>query len=564
VRNFFEDNEDLIFCFESDGLERLAGLQEKGFGERGAFDYAPADAADAIDSYRRTLSILGELAAEFIEPRSAQVDQDGSVLAGGEVRYATGISESLDMLSKADLMGFTLPRRYGGLNLPTIVYAMAIEIVARADASLMNIFGLQSIAETINDYASDKIKEKYLPLFASGEVTGAMALTEPDAGSDLQSVRLKAVPGDDGMWRLSGVKRFITNGGGDVLLVLARSEEDAGGLGLSLFLCERKAGVKVRRLEEKLGIHGSPTCELEFNDVPALLIGERRRGLVTYVMSMMNGARLAIAAQSIGIAQAAYNEARTYAFTRAQFGERIEKLPPVADMLLDMRMKIEGARALTCKTAEVVDTVRGLSAGRDTPRKEIRRLERLAGMLTPLSKYYASEMCIEVTSDAVQVLGGSGYMRDYPVERHLRDARITNIYEGTSQLQVLAAVRSVTSGLAGKLFLELESEEYDRRLAGKLSEARGLLEETAAHVKESEGSAYVDLYARHLVDMATGITIGYLFLEQAKRSGRKLLMARRFITRLLPVVRMKAEQVKSGERSALTDFDELAGPVSQS
>jgi len=564
VRNFFEDNEDLIFCFENAGLERLAGLQEKGFRERGAFDYAPADAADAIDNYRRTLSILGELAAEFIEPRSAQVDLDGSILAGGEVCYAAGISESLDMLSKAELMGFTLPRRYGGLNLPTLVYAMAIEIVSRADASLMNVFGLQSIAETINDYASDEIKEKYLPLFASGKVTGAMALTEPDAGSDLQSIRLKAVPGDDGMWRLSGVKRFITNGCGDVLLVLARSEEDAGGLGLSLFLCERKDGVKVRRLEEKLGIHGSPTCELEFNDVPALLIGERRRGLVTYVMSMMNGARLAIAAQSIGIAQAAYNEARTYAFTRAQFGKIIEKLPPVADMLLDMRMKIEGARALTCKTAEVVDTVRGLSAGKDTPRKEIRRIERLAGMLTPLSKYYASEMCIQVASDAVQVLGGSGYMRDYPVERHLRDARITNIYEGTSQLQVLAAVRSVTSGLAGKLFSELESEEYDRRLAGKLSEARGLLEETVAHVKESEGSAYVDLYARHLVDMATGITIGYLFLEQAKRPGRKLLMARRFITRLLPVVRMKAEQVTSGERSALTDFDELAGPVSQS
>ena len=563
MRNFFEDNEDIIFCFESAGMERLAGLQERDYEEHDIFDYAPADAADAIDSYRRTLSIMGELAAEFIEPRSARVDLDGTVLAGEKVEYAEGIRESLDMLSKADLMGFTLPRRYGGLNLPALIYAMAIEIVSRADASLMNIFGLQAIAETINEFATDEIKDRYLPLFASGEVTGAMALTEPDAGSDLQAIRLKASLADDGRWRLSGVKRFITNGCGDVLLVLARSEEEEGGLGLSLFLCEQKDGVKVRRIEEKLGIHGSPTCELEFNDVPALIIGERRRGLVTYVMSMMNGARLAIAAQAIGIAQAAYNEARTYAFTRTQFGGRIEELPPVAEMILDMRMKIEGARALTYKTAGIVDTARGLSSRKDRPRKEIRRLERLAGMLTPMSKYYASEMCIEVASDALQVLGGSGYMRDYPVERHLRDARITSIYEGTSQLQIIAAVRGVTSGLAEKCFSGLESDEHDGDLAEKLAEARGHLGKAVQYVKDMEVNGYGELSARHLVDMATGILIGYLFLDQAKYSGRKLLMARRFMNTLLPITRMKADLVTSGEKSALTDFEELAGPLPQ-
>ena len=563
MRNFFEDNEDILFNFETADLASLAALQEENFEQRGRFPYAPENAADAVDSYRRTLAILGELAAEFIEPRSARVDREGSVLAADGVKYAGGIRESLDMLSKAEMMGFTLPRRYGGLNLPTLIYAIAIEIVSRADASLMNIFGLQAIAETINDFGSDEIKERYLPLFSSGEVTGAMALTEPDAGSDLQSVRLKAALGDDGTWRLTGVKRFITNGCADVLLVLARSEEEEGGLGLSLFLCERGDGVKVRRLEEKLGIHGSPTCELEFNGAPALLIGERRRGLITYVMSMMNGARLAIAAQSLGIAQAAYNEARTYAYTRVQFGVRIAQLPPVADMLLDMRMKMEAARSLTYRTAAIVDTIRGLSTAQEAPRKEIRKLERLAGMLTPMSKYYASEMSIEVATDAVQILGGSGYMRDYPVERHLRDARITNIYEGTSQLQVVAAVRGVTSGQAEKYCASLESEAHDSGLSGKISRARELLAEAVRYTKESEGQAYVELYARHLVDMAVGIIIGYHFLDQARSSDKKLLMAGRFIGKLLPLVRMKADQVMSGEKSALTDFEELAGPVPQ-
>jgi len=330
-------------------------------------------------------------------------------------------------------MGFTLPRRFGGLNIPTLVYSMANEIVSRADASLMNIFGLQGIAETINAFASEELKDAYLPRLAAGELTGAMALTEPDAGSDLQSVKVRAEEQPDGTWRLNGVKRFITNGCGDVLLVLARREPgEKGGLGLSLFLCERQPEIRVRRIEEKLGIHGSPTCELEFQDAVAYLIGERRRGLVTYTMALMNGARVGIAAQSVGIAEAAYREARNFAWTRTQFARRIEQFPAVAELLVGMKMLVEGSRILTCDASRVMDIdnilqerlEKGLVEGEEAreTRQRRRRTKRLAGFLTPLSKYYASEAAVKVTSDAIQVLGGSGYMQDYPLERYYRDA----------------------------------------------------------------------------------------------------------------------------------------------
>ncbi|HRT42719.1 MAG TPA: acyl-CoA dehydrogenase family protein, partial [Phycisphaerae bacterium] len=408
--NFFTDNADIRFLFDHLDLATLARIQEDDFadarrspsnGDPGPFDYAPADAADAIDNYRRILEIAGQIAGEVIAPRAEQIDEEGNTLnEDGTVTLHPLVADNIRRLAQADLMGFTLPRRFGGLNCPNLIYTMAIEIVSRADASLMNIFGLQGIAETINAFASEDIKAEYLPRFARGEVTGAMVLTEPDAGSDLQAVRLKAFQGDDGKWYLRGVKRFITNGCGNILLTLARSEpEISDGRGLSLFLSERCDRIRVRHLEHKLGIHGSPTCELVYDDAPARLIGERQRGLITYVMALMNGARVGIAAQSLGIAEAAFRLARTYASTRKQFGGPIERLPAVAEMVTDMKVAIEAARALVYETSRVCDlennNLRVLETGLVTDKDEQKRrkeqgrtLKRLNGMLTPMSKYY--------------------------------------------------------------------------------------------------------------------------------------------------------------------------------
>ncbi|MHC5083701.1 MAG: acyl-CoA dehydrogenase family protein, partial [Planctomycetota bacterium] len=354
--NFYTDNDDIKFLFKHMNLEKVAEMQEQGFKFANDFDYAPADATEAVENYEMVLESIGQLSADFIAPRAEEVDRQGNTLnEDGSVSYADGIADALAALSKADVMGFTLPHRYGGLNFPNTIYSMAIEMVSRGDASLMNIFGLQGIAETINFFADDKIKDQYLPDFASGDVTGAMVLTEPDAGSDLQACDLRAFQDDDGNWLLHGVKRFITNGCGEVLLVLARSEERSGGLGLSLFVCDRGPSVTVRRLEDKLGIHGSPTCELFFDNTPCELIGERQRGLVTYVMSLMNGARIGIAGQSMGIAEATYRVARDYAASREQFGKPIEKLPAVRDMVINMKTMIEAGRTLLYETSWIVD-----------------------------------------------------------------------------------------------------------------------------------------------------------------------------------------------------------------
>jgi alkylation response protein AidB-like acyl-CoA dehydrogenase len=396
-------------------------------------------------------------------------------------------------MSEADLMGFTLPRKYGGLNCPNLIYTMATEIVSRADASFMNMFGLQGIAETVHAFASDEIKDDVLPRFASGEVTGAMVLTEPDAGSDLQAVRLRADQDESGNWVLNGVKRFITNGCGDILLVLARTEpEISDGRGLSLLITERSKKVRVRHLEDKLGIHGSPTCELVFNNAPARLIGERQRGLITYVLALMNGARVSVAAQSLGIAEAAYRLARTYAHTRQQFGGPIERLPGVAELVTDMQVTIEAARALAYETSRTCDRENnnlrilewkeGLEKDERKRRKQFARsIKRLNGMLTPMTKYYCSEMCCWVADRAIQVLGGSGYMRDYSAERHLRDARITTIYEGTSQLQLVAAVRGVSSGTFESYVGELEKTDYQELFGPQMKK----LDEVIAQVTEA-------------------------------------------------------------------------------
>jgi hypothetical protein len=571
--NFFTDNEDIQDFLDSADLRNLVRLQERGYAEADRYDYAPADYEDAMDSYRRVLAVVGQLAAEFIEPRAADVDEEGAQFDDGTVTYAEGTREALEQLRKADLMGFTLPRRYGGLNMPVLIYTIAIELVSQADASLMNLFGLQDIAETINNFADDEFKEAYLPRFSSGEVTGAMALTEPDAGSDLTNVQVRATYDEEAdLWRLNGVKRFITNGCAEVLLVLARSEPDTeGARGLSVFVCEAGPEVRVRRIEDKLGIHGSPTCELQFNHAPAQLVGRRKRGLSTYVMSLMNGARLAIAAQGVGIAQAALNEALEYAAEREQFGRPIRQFPAVRQMLGDMHMKVETARLLTYDTAIAVDMADGIERlhksgeladldGGEELAEQGRWWTTLARALTPVAKYYATEMCNEVTYDALQVLAGSGYMRDYDVERHYRDARITTIYEGTTQIQHNAAVGYVLRGTLEQRYEELHAQMAEAggeaAMLEALAECRRRLQEAVEFANEQDAE-FRDLHAGKLVESATLIYNGYLLLGPALRSAHKAALAENYANEVLPRVKMRCEQVLSGSRTYLDRMPEL-------
>ncbi len=565
--NFFDQNEDLKFSLRWLDLADVVALREDGFAESGEYDYAPVDLEDALDSYRRVLRLVGDISANFIEPRAEDVDIEEAQFKDGEVKYPKGTAEAIERLAAADLMGFTLPRKYGGLNMPTVTYGMAIEMVSRADAGLMTIFGLQNIAETINDFADEESKMEYLPKFAAGEVTGAMVLTEPDAGSDLQAVATSATPpaeGDDaGVWRINGVKRFITNGCGDVLLVLARSEHGTtDGRGLSLFLVEKGEGVRVRRIEEKLGIHGAPTCEIQFTNAPARLIGKRRRGLTTYVMSLMNGARVAIAAQALGIAEAAYRAALEFAREREQFGSAIIEFPAVYEMLTGMQTNIEAARALVCHASVITDLEHLLgrkveTLDRSAPeysglRAEHRDRAKLAGVLTPMSKLFACEMANQVTSDAIQVHGGSGYMRDYPVERHFRDARITSIYEGTTQLQVVGAVGAVLAGDLDGQFAQFKGRDYEKplgTLAGKLERMLDRLHKCTAYVKKKNEREYTNLHARRIVELAADAYIGYLLLDQAKVKKEKQYTARNFILRAAARAEGNTKLVTSGDQT---------------
>ncbi len=574
--NFYTDNPDLVAQLERLDLARIVAWREDDYAQARDFAYAPRDLEDAVDSYRRALEIVGDIAGEFVAPRAEDVDRAGSVLADGEVCYAPGIAQSLERLRQAGLMGITLPRAYGGLNFPITVSVMIVEMVSRADPALMNIFGLQDIAETINKFASEEMKTAYLPRFASGEVTGSMALTEPEAGSDLQNVQLKATEQPDGTWRLNGVKRFITNGCGRVSLVLARSEEGTtDARGLSMFLYERDEHMRIRRLEDKLGIHGSPTCELQFDDAPALLVGERRRGLTTYVMSLMNGARLAIAAQAQGIAEAACRAAVKYAGERVQFGAPIATLTPVAAMLADMKVSVEAARALLYETALIVDIKEGLehrvaqlaatgeAAAADLKelRAEFKRSTRLASLYTPLAKACCTEMANQVAYDALQVHGGSGYMRDFAVERHARDARITNIYEGTTQLQVVAAIGGVLSGTLASRLDEYDAADYARtpELLARVRHARARLQAAIDHVRAVDDTRYRDFHGRRLVDMAVDVICGYLLLRDAQAEARKLLVARHFVAAMAGRVEGAAAAVLGGDPGRLDELTTLAG-----
>jgi alkylation response protein AidB-like acyl-CoA dehydrogenase len=552
--NYFKDNLDLQFRLNHLDLSDILEIKERGYTYAQEHPVAPRSYPDAMDNYRLMLELLGDICANIVAPTAAEADEEGAQFHDGEVEYAAVTQEAIKALIQAELMGAMLPWVYGGLNLPESIYQIMVELVSRAEAGLMTVFGLQEIASSISEFGDDEIKARLLPRFARGEVTGAMVLTEPDAGSDLSGVQTRASFDETaGFWRLNGVKRFITNGNADVHVVLARSEAGSSDArGLSLFVIERDETVKIRRIENKLGIHASPTCEIQYNNTPAWLIGKRRFGLIRYSMALMNGARLAVGAQAVGIAEAAYREAYKYAKERIQFNKPIRDLPAVSRMLLSMRGEIEAARALISETGLWVDRLKAyeqLKAEGDTSdptlRKKQKKASNLADTLTPLTKYYASEMGNRVCDLAIQIHGGVGYMREFNVERLYRDVRVTNIYEGTSQLQIVAALGKLLGHSLDVLFSEWTTLDYGADLDSlkeQLIDATDLYKKAIDALKEKD-SDIIDYYAVDLTDMAVYVVNSWLLLQDALISERKRDLARLYIIENLPKVHAAGDTI---------------------
>lgn len=538
--NFYTDTPDFKFHLEHPLVQKIVKLKERNFEESNKYDYAPLNHEDAIDTYDKILDIVGSICSEIIEHNAESVDLEGPHLVNNEVVYAKGTTADYKALYDAGLIGMALPRKYGGLNFPLLPYVMAAEMVARADAGFANIWGLQDCAETIYEFGSEEQKEKYLPRFNRDGATAAMVLTEPDAGSDLQAVKLKATFDEkEKTWKLNGVKRFITNGDADIQLVLARSEEGTlDARGLSMFIYDRNDhSVQVRHLEKKLGIKGSPTCELVFKDAPAELVGKERFGLIKYVMALMNSARLGVGAQAVGIAEAAYKQALKYAEERAQFGKVIIKFPAVYEMISHMRVRIDALRSLLYETTIFVDIVKAYEEAmkertlEKEERMEMKAYAKLSNVFTPLIKLTASEACNSIAYDSLQIHGGTGFMKDFPIERIYRDARITSIYEGTTQLQAVAAIKGVTTGV----FLE-QIKRYDNEVSDKNCEIRTKLhkmtedfESISQRVVELESSELIDFHSQRLVEMAGNIIMGYLLVINSQRDEKFVKSAKLFI-----------------------------------
>ena len=528
MANYYTDHPEIEFHLNHPLMKRVVDLKERNYAEKDQFEDAPVNYEDAIENYKRLLDITGDVAANIIEPNSEDVDLEGPHLENGRMIYASKTFENLDATRKAGLWGLSMPRRYGGLNLPNAIFSMASEIIAAADAGFQNIWSLQSCIDTLYEFGSEEQRQKYIPRICAGE-TMSMDLTEPDAGSDLQRVMLKATQDADGTWRLNGVKRFITNGDSDIHLVLARSEEGTkDGRGLSMFIYDKRdGGVTVRHIEHKLGIHGSPTCELVYKNAKAELCGNTRLGLIKYVMALMNGARLGIAAQSVGVEQEAYNEGLAYAKERAQFGEKIINFPAVYDMLSRMKAKLDAGRSLLYCCARYVDIYKALEdIARDsklTPeeRQEMKKYTRLADAFTPLAKGMNSEYANQNAYDAISIHGGSGFIMEYKCQRLFRDARIFSIYEGTTQLQVVAAIRYITNGTYLNIIKEmLESEVSDdlKALKARVAKLADLYEAAINKVKEANDQAVHDFLARRLYNMTGDIVMSLLILDDATKS----------------------------------------------
>ncbi len=531
MANFYTDNPDLKLHLSHPLMRKIVELKERNYTEAEKFDYAPINFEDAMDNYDRVLEIVGDLCGGIIADNAEEVDHEGPTVANGRVTYAAATQRNLDACRKAGLMGMAMPRRYGGLNFPITPYIMAADIVSRADTGFENLWGLQDCAETLYEFGSEEQKAKFIPRVCEGE-TMSMDLTEPDAGSDLQSVMLKATEQTDGTWRLNGVKRFITNGDSDIHLVLARSEEGThDGRGLSMFIYDKRdGGVNVRRIENKMGIKGSPTCELTYKNAKAELCGSRRMGLIKYVMALMNGARLGIAAQSVGVSEIAYREALAYAKDRKQFGKAIIEFPAVYEMLSVMKAKLDASRCLLYETARFVDVYKiyeDIAKERklnNDERAELKHYNKMASALTPLAKGLSSEYCNQNAYDCIQIHGGSGFMKDYACERIYRDARITSIYEGTTQLQVVAAIGHVWTGTYRSLMDEYAAEDVCVDLAstkGRIAKLVKAYDKAVEHVSElkKDNPAYADFMARRLVEMAGDIIMSYLLINDASRYG---------------------------------------------
>lgn len=569
--NYFLDNKDILFHFNNLDLKEIVRMAEDNYEESKKYNYAPVNYEDAMESYRKVLEMVGDIAGNFISERATDVDLEEAQFRDGKVHYAKGTQENLKQLSLADLSGMIIPRKYGGLNIPFTIYMVAVEMISRADASLMNIFGLQDIGDTIKKFGNEEQREKYLPGFCTGEYTGAMALTEPDAGSDLQAVKLQAYQNEKGQWFLRGVKRFITNGNGEVLLVLARSEPGTkDGRGLSMFVCRNDKTVKVRRIEHKLGIHGSPTCELQFSDTPAELVGSRKFGLIKYVLDLMFRARMGVSAQALGISQAAYEEAYKYAREREQFGKPIFNIPVVTNMLLDMRVMLESNRSLFYATAKSVDIKEKLeeeierlkNAGQPVSElnARLKQATKIANFLTPLTKYITSECANKMTYDSLQIHGGTGYMREFKVERLARDARITNIYEGTSQLQIVASSGGVINDILSDYFDEKENREYKGglvRLLNFVKEIRTIFRDCLKYVIEKKDPTFQDIASKDLVELYGYIYVSFLLLEEAGIEPRKVFIANRYIITSLANARKNAESIKSELFSDIMHQEEI-------
>lgn len=569
TENFFTDNPDLQFHLNQLDLSDSLEVLEDDYGYHDQYPTAPRNYADAKDNYRRLLNLLGQVCAEHIAPRAAEADAEAAKFRDGQVTYPAAIQDAVTLLRQADLMGAMLPWEYGGLNLPETIFQMMVEIVSRADASLMSIFGLQEISATIAEYGDEEMKARLLPRFARGEVTGAMVLTEPDAGSDLGAVQTRATYDEEAdVWRLNGVKRFITNGCADVLLVLARSEEGStDARGLSLFVVEDNETVRVRRIEHKMGLRASPTCEIQFRNTPAHLVGRRRYGLIRYTWAMMNGARIAVATQAIGVAEAAYREALQYARERVQFDQPIIEIPAVYRMLLSMRGEIEATRSLAYEAGQWMDLKKAYEHRKEQDeldregRKALRRISRLVEVLTPLTKYHATEMGNRVCYQAMQVHGGAGYMREFDVERHYRDIRVTSIYEGTSQLQVVAARGGLLGHVLDGLLDDLAGLDYDEELAplkAQVEEATATLNRCIDHMKGLEDSALVDYYASDMADAAVYVLTCWLMLRDAQRDDEaKREMARVYIAETTPKVHGRAKTILAANQAPLEAKDTL-------
>ena len=528
MANYYTDHPEIEFHLNHPLMKRVVDLKERNYAEKDQFEDAPVNYEDAIENYKRLLDITGDVAANIIEPNSEDVDLEGPHLENDRMIYASKTFENLDATRKAGLWGLSMPRRYGGLNLPNAIFSMASEIIAAADAGFQNIWSLQSCIDTLYEFGSEEQRQKYIPRICAGE-TMSMDLTEPDAGSDLQRVMLKATQDEDGTWRLNGVKRFITNGDSDIHLVLARSEEGTkDGRGLSMFIYDKRdGGVTVRHIEHKLGIHGSPTCELVYKNAKAELCGNTRLGLIKYVMALMNGARLGIAAQSVGVEQEAYNEGLAYAKERAQFGEKIINFPAVYDMLSRMKAKLDAGRSLLYCCARYVDIYKALEdIARDTKltpeeRQEMKKYTRLADAFTPLAKGMNSEYANQNAYDAISIHGGSGFIMEYKCQRLFRDARIFSIYEGTTQLQVVAAIRYITNGTYLSIIKEmLENEVSDdlKALKERVAKLVDLYEAAINKVKEANDQAVHDFLARRLYNMTGDIVMSLLILDDATKA----------------------------------------------